>query len=84
MKMWACFPVLEGLKYAKSHEWVKSEGSVATIGITDHAQVIFLPMLFLPIFSIRKLLSNVYFNSPFLFLMFSVLHFLFLVFQMYE
>lgn len=31
--------VLEGLKYAKSHEWVKHEGRVATIGITDHAQV---------------------------------------------
>ncbi|KAK4787600.1 hypothetical protein SAY86_011433 [Trapa natans] len=34
-----CFSsVLEGLKYAKSHEWVKHEGGVATIGITDHAQ----------------------------------------------
>ncbi|VVA93868.1 unnamed protein product [Arabis nemorensis] len=34
-----CFStVLEGLKYANSHEWVKHEGSVATIGITDHAQ----------------------------------------------
>ncbi|KAL6175969.1 hypothetical protein ACLB2K_052607 [Fragaria x ananassa] len=34
-----CFStVLEGLKYASSHEWVKHEGSVATIGITDHAQ----------------------------------------------
>ena len=32
--------VLDGLKYATSHEWVKHEGSVATIGITDHAQVI--------------------------------------------
>ncbi|MCD7447917.1 hypothetical protein HAX54_036285 [Datura stramonium] len=30
--------VLEGLKYASSHEWVKHEGSVATVGITDHAQ----------------------------------------------
>ncbi|CAJ1928991.1 unnamed protein product [Sphenostylis stenocarpa] len=30
--------VLDGLKYAESHEWVKHEGSVATIGITDHAQ----------------------------------------------
>ncbi|XP_020217367.1 glycine cleavage system H protein, mitochondrial [Cajanus cajan] len=30
--------VLDGLKYADSHEWVKHEGSVATIGITDHAQ----------------------------------------------
>jgi glycine cleavage system H protein len=26
------------LKYAKSHEWVRAEGGVATIGITDHAQ----------------------------------------------
>jgi len=26
------------LKYGKSHEWVRLEGDVATIGITDHAQ----------------------------------------------
>jgi len=26
------------LKYTKSHEWVRVEGDVATIGITDHAQ----------------------------------------------
>ena len=26
------------LKYAKSHEWVRASGGVATIGITDHAQ----------------------------------------------
>ncbi len=26
------------LKYAKSHEWVRVSGNVATIGITDHAQ----------------------------------------------
>ena len=26
------------LKYAKSHEWVRLTGDVATIGITDHAQ----------------------------------------------
>jgi len=26
------------LKYSKSHEWVKVDGDVATIGITDHAQ----------------------------------------------
>ena len=31
--------VVDGLKYAKDHEWVKVEGDVATIGITDHAQV---------------------------------------------
>jgi glycine cleavage system H protein len=26
------------LKYAKSHEWARIEGTTATIGITDHAQ----------------------------------------------
>jgi glycine cleavage system H protein len=26
------------LKYAKSHEWVRTEGDAATVGITDHAQ----------------------------------------------
>ena len=26
------------LKYSKSHEWVKIEGEIATVGITDHAQ----------------------------------------------
>ena len=27
-----------GLKYSKEHEWVAAEETVATIGITDHAQ----------------------------------------------
>jgi glycine cleavage system H protein len=26
------------LKFAKSHEWVRVSGGVATVGITDHAQ----------------------------------------------
>ncbi|MQM20436.1 hypothetical protein Taro_053456 [Colocasia esculenta] len=30
--------VLENLKYADSHEWVKVDGTSATVGITDHAQ----------------------------------------------
>ncbi|HTS33093.1 MAG TPA: glycine cleavage system protein GcvH [Thermoplasmata archaeon] len=30
--------VPEGLRYAKSHEWVRIEGDTATVGITDHAQ----------------------------------------------
>lgn len=28
----------EGLKYTKDHEWVRIEGDMATIGITDFAQ----------------------------------------------
>ena len=27
-----------GLRYSKEHEWVKAEGGIATVGITDHAQ----------------------------------------------
>lgn len=30
--------VPDNLKYNESHEWVKSEGDIATIGITDYAQ----------------------------------------------
>lgn len=30
--------VLEGLRYAESHEWVKAEGEYAYVGITDYAQ----------------------------------------------
>jgi glycine cleavage system H protein len=28
----------EGLLYSKEHEWLKVEGGVATVGITDYAQ----------------------------------------------
>jgi len=28
----------EHLKYTNQHEWVKVDGNVATVGITDHAQ----------------------------------------------
>ncbi|MBE3605208.1 glycine cleavage system protein GcvH [bacterium] len=27
-----------GLKYSKEHEWVSTEESIVTVGITDHAQ----------------------------------------------
>lgn len=30
--------VPQGLRYTKSHEWVKVEGDVARVGITDYAQ----------------------------------------------
>ena len=35
------------LKYAKSHEWVRVSGGVATIGITDHAQAELTDVVFL-------------------------------------
>ena len=30
--------IKEGLLYAESHEWIKVEGNVGVIGISDHAQ----------------------------------------------
>ncbi len=30
--------ILDELRYADSHEWVKLEGDIATVGITDYAQ----------------------------------------------
>ncbi|MBP5158754.1 MAG: glycine cleavage system protein GcvH [Lachnospiraceae bacterium] len=30
--------VIEGLKYSRSHEWMKQEDGYVTIGITDYAQ----------------------------------------------
>ena len=30
--------IIEGLKYSESHEWVKVEGGLAVIGVTDFAQ----------------------------------------------
>ncbi len=30
--------IIEGLKYSKDHEWVKTEGSRVCVGITDFAQ----------------------------------------------
>ena len=31
-------PYPTDFKYTKEHEWIKSDGQTATIGITDHAQ----------------------------------------------
>lgn len=31
-------PDLEKLKYTKTHEWIRVEGTKAVVGITDHAQ----------------------------------------------
>jgi len=30
--------IMEGLKYSESHEWVKVEGDVALVGVSDFAQ----------------------------------------------
>ena len=30
--------IIEGLKYSESHEWVKVEGNIALVGVSDFAQ----------------------------------------------
>ncbi|MBQ7194266.1 MAG: glycine cleavage system protein GcvH [Bacteroidales bacterium] len=30
--------IIEGLRYSESHEWVKAEGNVAVVGVSDFAQ----------------------------------------------
>ncbi len=39
--------VPEELSYTKTHEWVKREGEIATVGITDHAQDVLGDVVFI-------------------------------------
>lgn len=45
------------LKYAKSHEWVRVAGDVATVGITDHAQHELTDIVFCEVPAMGKLLK---------------------------
>jgi len=46
--------VLPDLKYTKDHEWVKVEGKLARIGITDHAQTELTEIVFVELPSTGK------------------------------
>jgi len=45
------------LKYTKSHEWVRVDGDVATIGITEHAQSELGDIVFVEMPSVGRHLS---------------------------
>ena len=45
------------LKYAKSHEWVRLAGDVATVGITDHAQHELTDVVFVELPDMGKMLK---------------------------
>ena len=47
----------DDLKYAKSHEWVRLEGDIATIGITDHAQQELTDIVFVELPEVGRQLS---------------------------
>jgi glycine cleavage system H protein len=46
------------LKYTKDHEWMKIEGDVATIGITDFAQSALGDIVFVELPEVGKTLSS--------------------------
>lgn len=42
------------LKYNSSHEWVRLEGDIATVGITDHAQAELTDVVFVELPAVGK------------------------------
>jgi glycine cleavage system H protein len=46
--------VRDGLKYTKTHEWVKLTGTKALIGITDHAQEELTDIVFVELPTVGK------------------------------
>jgi len=42
------------LRYTKSHEWVKVDGNVATVGVTDHAQAALTDIVFVDLPAVGK------------------------------
>jgi glycine cleavage system H protein len=46
------------LKYAKSHEWVRLEGDVATVGITDFAQSELGDVVFVELPNVGRVLAQ--------------------------
>ena len=45
------------LKFAKSHEWVRIEGEIATVGITDHAQHELTDVVFVELPSVGRVVK---------------------------
>ena len=44
--------IVEGLVYTKQHEWAKVEGNIATVGITDYAQMLLGEIVFVELPSV--------------------------------
>ena len=50
------------LKYTKEHEWVRIDGDILTVGITDHAQSELGDIIFIEFPELNKLISK---DEPF-------------------
>ena len=53
----------EDLKYTKDHEWVRIEGNVATVGVTDFAQSELGDIVFVEIETLDEELEEEVFGS---------------------
>ncbi len=47
----------EALRYTKDHEWIRLEGNIATIGITDFAQHELGDIVYVDIYTVGKALG---------------------------
>ena len=45
------------MKFAKSHEWVKVEGDIGTVAISDHAQNELTEIVFVELPQVGKILK---------------------------
>ncbi len=50
--------IKEGLLYAESHEWIKVEGNVGIIGISDHAQHALGSVVFIDLPKVGKVVKK--------------------------
>lgn len=50
--------MVKGLKYSREHEWVKVEGNVAYIGITNYAQLALGDIVFVELPEVGKVLKS--------------------------
>lgn len=48
----------QDLKYTQEHEWTKAEGSVLTVGITDHAQSALGDVVFVELPAVGRVLKK--------------------------
>lgn len=50
--------VPKGLRYSKTHEWVRQDEEIVTIGITDHAQCMLGDLVYVELPEIESIFEN--------------------------
>ncbi len=50
--------VPDDLRYAESHEWIRLEGAIGTVGITDHAQAELTDIVYVELPQVGKVLET--------------------------